>query len=97
MGIDYDGGMIVGEHAQHLAVPDDYEENLFEWAEDNEMTTMSQWYDAGEEGMYCGFEVPNVPVAEMGGDWLKDVQKKAAKFKELTGVSARLIGTQNIW
>ncbi len=97
MGIDFDGGMIVGRMADQIAEPGDYEDSFADWLDDNDMDTMSLYYDADEDKQYAGFRVNNVPVAEMCGEWLADVKAKAATFEELTGEPAHLIGTQNIW
>lgn len=97
MGIDYSGGMIVGASGGDIEVPDDYEGSLGEWTEENEMDSMSEYYDAPEESTYYGFEVPDILVEVIDGDWLADVKSKAKKFEELTGVKATLIGTQNIF
>lgn len=97
MGIDYDGGMIVGACGDMFSEPEGYEDDFSEWVEDNDMDVMSLHYDASEEYQIIGFKVPDVPVSEMDGDWLKDVKEKAKLFKELTGVEPKLIGTQNIW
>ena len=95
MGIDYDGGMIVGELGSKIEPPEGYD--LHDYAEDKEMDTMSTYYDAGSEAQYFGFCVPDVVVFKMQEEWLDDVRRKAKKFKELNGSDARLIGTQNIW
>lgn len=97
MGIDYSGGMIVGEIGSKIREPDDYEDGLCNWVYDNEMDTMSLFCEAGTDGQYFGFTVKNVPVAEMDGDWTADVKAKAEKFERLTGVPAKLIGTQDIY
>ncbi|MCP4365439.1 MAG: hypothetical protein GY800_09105 [Planctomycetes bacterium] len=104
MGIDYSGGMIVGAHGSDVqtGVDIDFDDNeeyeyIDEWIEEHGMTTMSQHYDADIDYQYVGFEVSNVLVHEMEGEWLTNVKKLAAKFKDLTGVEAKLIGTQNIW
>lgn len=97
MGIDYDGGMIVGASGSDISEPEDYEDGLSEWAEENEMTSMSQHFDADEDDRYYGFEVPDVLVSEMRGKWLENIEQLAVKFEELTGEPALLIGTQNIW
>ena len=96
MGIDYDGGMIVGEIGSKITVPEKYDGDIYEMAEDNDMEWLSMYYDADIKDVYFGFGVPDVPVAEMNVGWLDDISDKAAKFYELTGVTARLIGSQNI-
>jgi hypothetical protein len=95
MGIDYDGGMIIGEIGSKLCEPDTYD-GFGEWVEDNDMKAMSLHYDAGSDFQNIGFAVPDIAIAEMDGEWLADVKAKARKFEEITGVPAKLIGTQNI-
>ena len=97
MGIDYSGGMIVGEIGSKLSEPDEYEDGFNEWAEENELESMSQYYDCDQEDKYYGFRVDNVEVEKIDGEWLDDVKQKAEKFEKLTGVKAKLIGTQDIW
>ena len=97
MGIEYNGGMIVGELGPKLNPHDDYETDLDEWAAKHDLDRMSPYFDADSEECYFGFSVKDVPVSEIKGEWLADVEEKAKKFKKLTGVDARLIGTQDIW
>jgi hypothetical protein len=98
MGIDYDGGMIVGAIGSAISVPDDSELALYEWAEDQGMESMSQWFDCDDEYKYYGFCVIDTLVSDIKDDgWLDGVRKKAELFEQLTGVPASLIGTQNIW
>jgi len=51
MGIDIDGGMIVGEIGSRLGSVD-APDGMSEWAEDNDMTTMAQHYDADSDWCY---------------------------------------------
>ena len=96
MGIDYDGGMIVGALGDELDVPEDYDGDLYDWMEENDMDSMSQWYDCDTEDCYFGYTVPDIPVDEIEGEWLADVKAKAEKFEALTGVTAQLIGTLDV-
>ena len=97
MGIDYEGGMIVGADGDLLSVPDGVKEPFYEWAEDVGLERMSRYYDAGQEECYYGFTVPDVFVSEiLSSGWLRDVSDKAAEFEKLTGVKAQLIGSQDI-
>lgn len=113
MGIDYSGGMIVGANAATVegqvyfededgdslygSKGEGYEE-FYEWYEMQGMGTMSLRYDAGTDSQIVGFTVDDIEVlSDKFPAWLGDVKKKALKFKELTGIDAKLIGTQNIW
>jgi len=100
MGIDYSGGMIIGEIGSKLGMPENPDEEdleFHEWAEENGMDRMSLHYDADDDYCYYGFEVDDIPVEDIDSGWLDLVKAKAKKFEELTGVKAKLIGTQNIW
>lgn len=96
MGIDYDGGMIVGQLGCKIECPEEFDD-LNEMAEAHDMDTMSTYYDAPEEASYFGFCVPNIDADRMYGNWNDDVQRKATKFKAITGIKAMLVGTQSIW
>ena len=96
MGIDYSGGMIVGEEFGKINIPEDYEGEGYEWVEDVGLERFSPWYDAEVEYCVVGFSVSDVSVDEITGEWLSIVQRKARKFYELTGVKAKLIGMQDI-
>lgn len=92
MGIDFSGGLLIGAHYSKLNdVPDD------KWYEEG-MSTYAEHYDSEGDG-YCniGFEIDNIPVSQMNEEWFTEIRELAAKFKELTGVEAELIGCQNIW
>lgn len=97
MGIDIEGGMLVGRHGSELSVPDDYEEDMNEWVEGVGMESFPEHYDADEDCSFYGFAIPDVAVADMDDDWRDNLNEKAVKFKELTGLDAFLIGTQRVW
>jgi len=97
MGIDISGGMIVGEHASEIEVPKEYDGELYEWAEECGMDCMSDHYDADDDGRFYGFKVEDIDVDKIESDWLVKVKQLAARFEELTGTKARLIGTQDVW
>lgn len=102
MGIDYDGGMIVGEVMSNIQIPDEYESmyGYYLYLEDeHDMYSMHPYYDADVEDWAIGFQVPDVKMSDVYGDsaWYCDLKYKAKQFKDLTGVEARLIGTQNIY
>lgn len=101
MGIDIDGGIIVGADGDALLkvlkALDDEDRDLNEWTEDHEMERYSPWFDAYSEDCYFGFCMPNVMVNEMNDTWMIELYQKAEKFKEITGLDAELIGMQNVW
>jgi len=97
MGIYYDGGMIVGELASELDIPETEEIKNYEWVHQNGLDKMAQYYDCNLEDCYIGFCVDDVPVSEITGEWLDNVKKLSDRFEKLLGVPARLIGTQDIW
>lgn len=92
MGIDYNGGMIVGCEGDKIDCHDDH----IGWACDHDMVCMSQFYDAGKENQYIGFFVQDIKVDNIDLLWLDSIRLLAIKFKELTGQDAILIGTQDI-
>lgn len=100
MSIDYDGCMIVGRYADDISDwlesgedPDD----PWDLLENSGMTHASLYYDAPIREAVIGFRVDDVMVNSMTEGWLDTVVAHATKFEELTGVPAKLIGTQNIW
>ena len=100
MGIDYDGGMIVGCHATNIDSElydiEKHDYSFEEWAYDNGLTAMREYFDCDLESKSVGFEVEDVLVADMGTQWLADIHAQAKKFKALTGEDAYLIGMQDI-
>lgn len=99
MGIDIEGGMIVGAAAKEFVARHDGDDDwsLGEWADDHDMACMSPWYDADYEDQYIGFSVSDMPISGITDAWVADIREKAARFKELTGLEASLIGMQNVW
>lgn len=97
MGIDVSGGMIVGIIGSELIDAIKTVDDFNEWYEINGLDRMATHYDADNDDCFFGFQVEDVPVSEMKGIWLKDVEEKAKRFKELTGIDASLIGTQDVW
>lgn len=97
MGINIDGGMIVGCRANDIEFGDDYD-CATDYAENNNLDYYSLWFDAGDDGIVLGYCVEDVdPLSESFDEWIKMVKSKAEKFKELTGCNAKLIGMQDVW
>jgi hypothetical protein len=94
MGIDIEGGMIVGRLGKDIEC--DHDDGLTEWAEENGMDNYSLHYDADEDWRIYGFEVKDVLVDEID-EWVKTVKEKAKEFKNITGLEAKLFGSQNVW
>lgn len=112
MGIDYDGGMIIGANAStvmgsvHFEDNDEemygtegnYYEEFYEWYENVGMCTYSYHYDASEDSQVVGYTIRDVdPLSEEFPKWVEEVKEYAEKFYKLTGVKAELIGMQDIW
>lgn len=99
MGIDYDGGMIVGNYYDKIdydRIPDDLDDD-YEWLEDQGMSYMSPYYDCLRSECIIGFKIDDIDVNEMNEEWFNMIKEKAKKFKDITGIDAKLIGTQDIW
>ena len=104
MGISYDAEILVGEHMGKVKIPEydakvnDYDEDEHPWEyfASNGMTMCSEYYDSDDDCFHVGFTVPDVPVIEMDDAWLANIHILAAKFEELTGVPAKLIGATDI-
>lgn len=101
MGIDIEGMMIVGERFDKIeALPellnkynvddeDDFVEKYFDYC--------SPYFDAPTEHFVIGFGVNDVPIdSEEFAIWIDDVKEKAKEFEEITGIKAKLIGTQHV-
>lgn len=102
MGIDYDGGMIIGNYFEEISIPEEwYEEQSndyeTEWIEENDLSRMCPWPDAHLDACIVGFEIPDVKVKDMDEAWMDMIKEKAKKFEELTGAEAILIGAQDVW
>ena len=95
MGIDISGGMFVGEHADKIEPPEGVE--LYEFADDSGMDSYSEHYDADDDYTYYGFSIDDILVSDIDDAWISDIKEKAARFEKLTGVPARLIGSQDVW
>ena len=113
MGIDTTGEMIVGASMQdilknkkmknkEMEIVRDFEDciennQLADWAEENCMDYISPWYDCGPDYWIIGYTIADVEAYKMDDKWLESIQEKANKFKELTGMRAKLMGSANVW
>lgn len=97
MGINIDGGMIIGSLGGDLSVPEGFEGDLCEWLEEDGIEYFSLHYDAGYEDSIYGFILDNEVGVEFLDDWLAGVKRKAAEFEKITGVKAKLFGSQSVW
>ena len=61
------------------------------------MASMPLWLDSDFENTVYGFSVSSIEVDNIDQDWIDALKAKAKAFEEITGVKAKLIGTQNIW
>lgn len=104
MGIDYDGGMIVGSDLDQGIIDKLKEKYGYDYGLDlcdsklSEMgiINMSPYSEADDEFCVWGFKVDNIAIEHIDQDWIKELQEKAKRFEEITGVKASLIGCQDI-
>ena len=98
MGIDYDGGMIVGRHYNDCEFQDwnEDDQDIWEYCEDKGLDSMNQWYDSGPDGMIVGICMEDTDE-ESFEKWTESVKETFKKVEKLIGVKPHLIGTQNIW
>lgn len=97
MGIDIEGGMLVGAHGSELEVPEGYDGSLYEWVNSKRLVGMREYYDADEDSTYYGFYVEDILVKDIDDDWVKEIKELGEKFEKLTGVGASLIGVQDVY
>ena len=113
MGIDYDGGMLVGCHGSSFKVSEDCPEEYLEGLEEGEyiedldddelldilgLEQYSQYCDADTYSSHVGFPVNDTPIDSVEFEgWLIEVKVLADRFEKITGVQAKLIGCQHIW
>jgi hypothetical protein len=97
MGIDIEGGMLIGAHGSKIIIPEEYEDEWYEFLEDHDWVSYSEHYDAGFEYSYIGYPIDDILVDEIDDKWLEKIRVLAAEFEKITGVKAYLIGTQNVW
>lgn len=105
MGVVIDGGMIVGASGCDLTLPEkpDHVELEYDWdiswwlCEEHDMDRQAEYFDADPESIHYGYSIPDVRVEDMDEAWLQNIKDLAAKFKEITGVDAYLIGAQDVW
>lgn len=97
MSNKYNGGMVVGNIGKILNIPENYDDDFIEYAEDNNMVTIYKCEEADKNDTYFGFPVNDILVKDITANWIKDIAEKAAKFKKLTGIDAMLIGSQDVY
>lgn len=94
MGIDIDGGMIVGEYANKMDLQC---EDLYDLlVEIHGMSCMSPWFDCGSDEYFFGYIVDDINVRDLDTQWLIEITRMAIKFEDMTGVPARLVGMQDV-
>jgi hypothetical protein len=96
MGIDIDGGMIVGAKMSDLS--EEAQNKVSGLFSAGEMDCMFSWYDAAIKDCVVGYKQPNVIFDEEPmNDWLLKVFEDAVLFEATTGTKAKLIGMQDVW
>jgi hypothetical protein len=99
MGIDIDGGIIVGRQVDEIENVSDplFDEDINEWLEKYNLTNMNPWFDCESDYWIVGFRLDDILVGDIDEKWVQDVKEKARKFKEITGTDAKLIGMQDVY
>jgi len=96
MGVEVNGGMIIGAFGSEIELPKG-EESLNEWLLNLGMDSYAPHYDADEEDCIFGYTIDDVDVDSYMNEWYLKVVYFGCDFKELTGVSAKLYGAANVW
>lgn len=95
MGIDYSGSMIVGEHG--IVIKSNNKNiNLYDLVDKHNLDVLHDFYDADYEDSFIGFIIKDIEVLKIDENWVKKIKDLAYKFEKITGVKAKLIGTQHI-
>lgn len=105
MGVDVDGGMIVGRHMTDIEIS---EEVLDKFGGDQydyllekcEMDHMSPYFDSDPDEWTVGYKIRSVECWDRHGmefrEWLDELEELSDKFYEDTGVRPHLIGMQHV-
>ena len=98
MGISIRGGLIVG--CAYTSLDQDFidqqEESSDDWIYDLDMESLSPYYDASAEECCIGYSLGGKLLIDDKDGWVTTIKELAAKFKEVTGNDAYLIGMQDI-
>ena len=100
MSITYTSRMIVGVDYDDLPEElKELQEDIYEFTEDNGLTTAFQWYDCGLEGLVLGKEIDNNISEEDLGCWLVTVKEAYKEVKNILKLDSevKLIATQDIY
>lgn len=109
MGIDVDGGMIVGLPASEVTIPEEHllavscggeameECDYFDLVMDN----MSPYFDSDSEDWVVGFKIRSGVecwdrYSMEFGAWLDELDELSDRFYEITGKKPKLIGMQDV-
>jgi len=102
MGIEYSGILLVGGDWEDISeVVEDYLEKVgdedmgpYGVLEELGLEYASPYFDCPLEHCYIGFEFPPTRLTE---GWCNKFEEAAAKWKELTGADAKIMGVQDIY
>ena len=98
MGINIDGGMIVGVHGSELS--EEQKELFWELYNEDNIDLYAEYFDADLDGCYVGYSVPDLDLSSGEGnitEWWHSVRCYAVQFKVAFGLDANLIGCQNVY
>ena len=96
MGIDFDSALMVGEEYNNLdiEIPEEFEDDLWEYLYSLDMSSASPWYDSGVEHQFIGYSISGFSIFDE--ESLEDIREKSKRFEELFGVKAIVQGCADI-
>lgn len=94
MGIDIDSSVIVGERVGDILSLEGVED-ICEWADNNNLSYCSPYYDCDRDDYIIGFPISAVDISS--DDISDKIRKHKLEFKEITRSSSRVIITNDVW
>lgn len=96
MGIDFGSALMLGEEYSNLdiEIPEEFEDDLWEYFYSLGMDCASPWFDAGVEECFVGYSLSGFSIFDE--ESLEDIREKSKRFEELFGVKAIVQGCADI-
>ena len=100
MSTTYTARMIIGAEYSDLSKElKELEYDIYDFVEDNDLTSCSQLYDCELDGLVIGKEIDNNISEENLEEWMTTVKEAFKEVKEILGPDSivKLIATQDIY